>query len=180
MVTNNKKIGLTTFVFPIKCSKFLSDFLLLKRGVFMSGKKKMKVTAKEFGETVGVEYAVAANVLKFLVMSGVADEAGSQKTASGKGKPSTVYEFPTIVTLDLTTKVKPLVKKPKEVKVKAVKEEKSVEVKLEEKPKVFRDEFGFEIDNPDEEFPVEVEDVSVDEEVNDPDEEVPVELQEAA
>lgn len=54
----------------------------------------MKVTATELAEKMGVEYAVAANFLKLLVAQNVAKEVEKRRTASGKGKPSTVYELP--------------------------------------------------------------------------------------
>jgi len=61
-----------------------------------------KVTVNQLAAQLGVEYVVAASLLKLLVSQGAATEAGKIKTSlSGKGKPSTVYEIPDTFTLNL-------------------------------------------------------------------------------
>lgn len=64
----------------------------------------MKLTAKELSDRLGVDYVVVSSVLRFLVQKGYAAEVGSQKSPSGKGKPSIVYEVPESVTLNLGEK----------------------------------------------------------------------------
>jgi hypothetical protein len=61
----------------------------------------MKLTVKDFSDKSGVSYAVVAGVFKLGVTAGVIQEVEKRKTASGKGKPSIVYEVPDVVTFDL-------------------------------------------------------------------------------
>lgn len=61
-----------------------------------------KVTAIQLAQRLGVDYVVAASLLKLLVSKGLAREAGKIKTSlTGKGKPSTLYEIPGKFTLSL-------------------------------------------------------------------------------
>lgn len=61
-----------------------------------------KVTAIQLAQRLGVDYVVAASLLKLLVSKGLAREAGKIKTSlTGKGKPSTLYEIPGEFTLSL-------------------------------------------------------------------------------
>ena len=54
-----------------------------------------RVTVIQLAERLDVDYVVAASLLKLMVSRGVAKEAGKIKTsATGKGKPSTLYEIP--------------------------------------------------------------------------------------
>jgi hypothetical protein len=54
-----------------------------------------RVTAIQLAQRLGVDYVVAASLLKLMVSKGEAKEVGKVKTSlSGKGKPSTVYEIP--------------------------------------------------------------------------------------
>ena len=46
-----------------------------------------------------IDYAVAGGLIKYLVSVGVAKDAGTRPTATGKGKPSNLYEFPMKVEL---------------------------------------------------------------------------------
>lgn len=62
-----------------------------------------KVTAIQLAQRLGVDYVVAASLLKLMVSKGVAKEAGKIKTSlTGKGKPSTLYEIPSEFTLSLS------------------------------------------------------------------------------
>jgi len=52
---------------------------------------------------LGVDYVVAASLLKLAVATGQGKEAGKIKTSlTGKGKPSTVYEVNDTLTISLT------------------------------------------------------------------------------
>jgi hypothetical protein len=63
----------------------------------------MQVTANQLAKQLGVEYVVAASLLKLAVSTGQGEEAGKLKTSlTGKGKPSTVYEVPDVLTISLT------------------------------------------------------------------------------
>jgi len=65
-----------------------------------------RVTAIQLAQRLGVDYVVAASLLKLMVSKGVAKEVGKVKTSlSGKGKPSTVYEIPGEFTLSLSAPV---------------------------------------------------------------------------
>ncbi len=60
----------------------------------------MTVTAKQFGEMHGVDYAIAAATLRFLVGKGVVREAG---TVPGKGRTANLFTVPeTPITLNLS------------------------------------------------------------------------------
>lgn len=63
----------------------------------------MIVTATEFAELHSVDYAIAANTLRFLVGKGIVCEAESRPTATGKGRASTLFNVPDMpVTLSLS------------------------------------------------------------------------------
>ena len=61
----------------------------------------MKITAKELSEKHGVDAVVANSVLRFLAQKGIAKISETRPSASGKGKPTNVYEMADSVTLDL-------------------------------------------------------------------------------
>lgn len=68
----------------------------------------MQVTANQLAKQLGVEYVVAASLLKLVVSTGQGKEVGKVKTSlSGKGKPSTVYEIPDTLTISLTSGAAP-------------------------------------------------------------------------
>ncbi len=69
-----------------------------------------QMTVSEFGERMGLEYSEASGVVKFLVMNKLAKCCGKRKTATGKGKSSTVYEFCN----DVRMKLIPALSPPKE------------------------------------------------------------------
>ena len=61
----------------------------------------IQVTAKQLGERLGVEYAVAANLAKLIVSSGQGREFGKVDMHGAKGKPAVIYELPDVFTLSL-------------------------------------------------------------------------------
>jgi|SaaInlV_165m_DNA_1040744.scaffolds.fasta_scaffold37171_2 hypothetical protein len=62
----------------------------------------LELTVAEFREINGLKSQVEANsVMNFLKTKGLAVVVGKRKTASGKGKPSTIFEIPQDVTLSL-------------------------------------------------------------------------------
>jgi hypothetical protein len=65
--------------------------------------KTVKLTTNEFAAREGVEYIQASGLLKFLHAKKLITVAGTVKAsgATGKGKPSTVYEVPLTLTLTL-------------------------------------------------------------------------------
>ena len=60
---------------------------------------KMKCSVKELAAQLKVDYAVAQGVIKFLESQGQATVVEKRKSASGKGKPSNIYEIPETVTI---------------------------------------------------------------------------------
>jgi hypothetical protein len=64
----------------------------------------MKVTVKQLGENLGVDYMVASNLMKIAIATNQAKEVGSVASPSGKGKPSAVYEVNEVLTFDLSEK----------------------------------------------------------------------------
>lgn len=62
--------------------------------------KTVNYTATELAAKLGVEYATAAALLKLMVAQGAAKEVEKRKTATGKGKPSTVYSVPESFTIN--------------------------------------------------------------------------------
>lgn len=72
----------------------------------------MQVTANQLAKQMGVEYVVAASLLKLAVSTGQGKEVGKVKTSlTGKGKPSTVYEIPETLTISLKASA-PVVDEP--------------------------------------------------------------------
>lgn len=67
---------------------------------------KIKVTASELAEQIGVDYPTAANLAKLMVARGQGVESAKRPSATGKGKPSTVYELNTVFTLNLVEEKK--------------------------------------------------------------------------
>jgi ribosomal protein S25 len=53
----------------------------------------IKLTTNELAKRMGVEYGVAASIIKLMQKYGKAKECGKIPTLSGKGKPSTIYEI---------------------------------------------------------------------------------------
>jgi len=66
----------------------------------------MKITVKQLGENLGVEYMVASNLMKLAVLTNQAKEVGSISSPSGKGKPSAVFEVSDVLTFNLSDCVK--------------------------------------------------------------------------
>jgi predicted ArsR family transcriptional regulator len=64
----------------------------------------MKMTVNQLADVLGVEYIVASSLIKLLELRGlVTQEAVKQKpkNATGRGKPSTIYNIPKVVELNL-------------------------------------------------------------------------------
>lgn len=61
----------------------------------------VKTSVKEFAEKHKVDYATARGFIEFLVASGIAEQLDSRKIPGKKGKPTNIYELPTLFTLDL-------------------------------------------------------------------------------
>lgn len=61
----------------------------------------MVMTTNEFAALHGVDYAIAAGTLKFLLAKGIVTEAGNRPSATGKGKPSTLYNIPATWSVEL-------------------------------------------------------------------------------
>lgn len=59
----------------------------------------VKFTVKEFASTNTVTPLAAQGLITYLVAKGLVKKVDKQRTANGKGKPSTVYEFPDELTL---------------------------------------------------------------------------------
>lgn len=55
---------------------------------------EFKGTITEFAEMTKVEYQDAAGMYRFLREIGVAKDVGKRKTATGRGKPSTIFTCP--------------------------------------------------------------------------------------
>jgi transcription initiation factor IIE alpha subunit len=60
----------------------------------------IRTTTKEFAERLGVEYQVAAGLLRYLKEKGLAKIVETRPNPSGKGKGSDVYELPTSIALE--------------------------------------------------------------------------------
>lgn len=56
-------------------------------------------TTQEFADMVGVAYLTASGLLRFLKETGKAEEVDKRPAKGGRGKPSTVYSVPMVVTL---------------------------------------------------------------------------------
>lgn len=61
----------------------------------------MILTVNEVAQKLGVEYITATAIVKLMVTQGAAKEVGKRPTATGKGKPSTMYEVPDTFTITL-------------------------------------------------------------------------------
>ena len=61
----------------------------------------MKITAKEVAEHLGIDYVVASGLMTALVDKGIAKHVENRKHASGKGKPTRVFEVSQTITLEL-------------------------------------------------------------------------------
>jgi predicted ArsR family transcriptional regulator len=64
------------------------------------GLMKMKLTAKEAADRLGVSYVIAAGILSHLEEKGRAKVVEKRFHASGKGKPTRVYEVEATTVLD--------------------------------------------------------------------------------
>ena len=60
-----------------------------------------RVTAKQLAERLHCEYADAAGLIRILEIKNLAKKAGMLAPPSGKGKSSTIYELPEVVTFTL-------------------------------------------------------------------------------
>lgn len=65
----------------------------------------MKTTIKELCEKWGAEYAPVFNLIKLLEEKGIANVVGKQKpkSESGRGKPSSIYELPEHLSINMVT-----------------------------------------------------------------------------
>jgi len=61
----------------------------------------MKITAREVAEHLGVDYVVASGLMTALVEKGIAKHVENRKHATGKGKPTRVFEVSQNITLEL-------------------------------------------------------------------------------
>ncbi len=61
---------------------------------------KMRMTAKEFANKIGMNVTAATSVLSFLRQAGSITEIGQKKTAD-KGRMSTVYQFDDVLSVNL-------------------------------------------------------------------------------
>ena len=61
----------------------------------------MTKTVKELADELQLDYLTTQGLVKFLVEVGEAKKVGVRPTASGKGKPSNVYELPEKVEINL-------------------------------------------------------------------------------
>lgn len=63
----------------------------------------MKMTVNQLADILGVEYAIASSFIKLLELRGLATAVGKQKpfSASGRGKPSTIFEIPRSVEISI-------------------------------------------------------------------------------
>ncbi len=53
----------------------------------------LHMTVGEFAEIHGAEYIEASSLIKFLARQGIVKEVGKRPQASGRGKPSSIFEF---------------------------------------------------------------------------------------
>lgn len=61
-----------------------------------------QTTVGDLAESLGIDYAAAAAIVKIATAKGLAKEVGKRPTATGKGKPATIYELPHTITLTLS------------------------------------------------------------------------------
>lgn len=62
----------------------------------------MNITVNALAKKLDVDYATAGALVKLMEAQGVCKKVGQQPAASGKGKPSTIYEIPATYTIDFT------------------------------------------------------------------------------
>ena len=62
----------------------------------------MEITQKEFMVKTGLNVGVVSSVFSFLEHQGVAKIVGMKRSASGKGKPTKIYEIPETVEFTLS------------------------------------------------------------------------------
>jgi hypothetical protein len=60
-----------------------------------------KVTVSELAKEMEVEYAIAAALMRLLVLKGIGKEVGKKLPSTGKGRASAVYEIPASCTVEL-------------------------------------------------------------------------------
>jgi len=98
----------------------------------------IRATIGDLQQRLGVDYVTASSLVKLMVSQGQGKEAGKRATATGKGKPSTIYELSEKFELSLTAPVAPApVKETAPVQVAPVAPtpvEESVEESVEEAP----------------------------------------------
>jgi hypothetical protein len=54
----------------------------------------VKLTTNQLGAQLGVEYPIAAALMKYLGQVGVAKKVGKIKTSTGKGRSADIFEIP--------------------------------------------------------------------------------------
>jgi predicted transcriptional regulator len=62
---------------------------------------EVRVTVKDISERFKVELTVANGFLQLLLAAGIAKKVDTQKSATGKGKPATVYSVPAKIEISL-------------------------------------------------------------------------------
>lgn len=65
----------------------------------------IQATIGDVEKRLGVEYATASAVVKLMVAAGKGKEIGKRPTATGKGKPATIYELPETFEISLNPTV---------------------------------------------------------------------------
>lgn len=64
----------------------------------------MRYTAKQFAQKMNIDYLTASILLKAAVATSQARQVDKIKTSlTGKGKPSTVYEVPDVLSFQVNT-----------------------------------------------------------------------------
>ncbi len=61
----------------------------------------MVMTTKELAEMLKCEYAVAAALIKLGVATDQVKEAGERANPAGRGKPSSLFEVPAVLSFNL-------------------------------------------------------------------------------
>lgn len=57
------------------------------------------MTTKELAESLGVEYVKVSGLVATLVKQGAIKKVGTRPAEGGRGKPSDVFEFPSVIEL---------------------------------------------------------------------------------
>ena len=65
----------------------------------------MKLTAKDVADYMGVDYVIASGLMTMLVSKGLATHVENRKSATGKGKPTRVFEVNSTVQLELASEI---------------------------------------------------------------------------